>query len=158
MVWQTSWSKHCTQQTNVLSSTEGGLVWWVNVRIPWVFLLPCLLPFYQEPIFPSSKEHVCTDVKSFVSLETYVVMCLFFILLLSFFFPQLLWKLFLSVFQVTHMWCCLIQRFCPWNFDLHSVSMPKVCVPPPGLSSWPAISSMCYCGKLTKTIQEVPTE
>ncbi len=101
-----------------------------------VFSLLACYPFIKNPFFPgSSKEHVCTDVKSFVSLETYVVLCLFFNLLRSFSFPQLLWKLFLSVFQVTHMWCCLIQRFCTWNFDLHSVSMPEVCVPPPGLSS-----------------------
>ncbi len=49
-------------------------------------LLACY-PFIKNPFFQgSSKEHVCTDVKSFVSLETYVVLCLFFILLLSFFF------------------------------------------------------------------------
>lgn len=51
-------------------------------------LLACY-PFIKNSFFQgSSKEHVCTDVKSFVSLETYVVLCLFFILLLSFFFPS----------------------------------------------------------------------
>ncbi len=44
---------------------------------------------------------------------------------------------------------CLIENL-SFGLDLDSASAPKVCVPPPRLSSWLAISTMCCCGEFMK--------